>query len=175
MAYSAVTMLELVVMLTWAILNPSVRKSAIFSQFFTEQLILADLCVAASLSFCPGLFQAFKPRTHLRSTSSRRSHQTALDDGAYMSSFLRSLSMLLKSTLGLLRTSKVGFQPGGSPTTGPTSTRLRGSWVMHYATVTRSSTKASSSGHKSLPPEACQDSVSCLWPWKPLSRSCSGP
>lgn len=59
MAFAATTMLELLVLITWACLTvPDIFKNALFTQFFYCQEVLSEICSTASLCFCPGLFDA---------------------------------------------------------------------------------------------------------------------
>jgi hypothetical protein len=52
MAFPATTMLEVLVFITWACLSVSVHKNGLFTQLFSRQTILFEICSAASLSFC---------------------------------------------------------------------------------------------------------------------------
>jgi hypothetical protein len=52
MAFPATTMLEVLVFITWACLSVPVHKNGLFTQLFSRQTILFEICSAASLSFC---------------------------------------------------------------------------------------------------------------------------
>jgi len=60
MAFPATTMLQLLVLITWACLLQPVHKNGLFKQFFFDQAVLSEICSAASLCFCPGLFEAIQ-------------------------------------------------------------------------------------------------------------------
>ena len=60
MAFSATTMLEVVVCITWACLSVPVHKNGLFTQVFCYEAVLSEICSAASHSFCPGLFDAIQ-------------------------------------------------------------------------------------------------------------------
>ena len=53
-------MLELLVLITWACLSQPVHSNGLFKQFFFDQAVLSEICSAASLCFCPGLFEAIQ-------------------------------------------------------------------------------------------------------------------
>lgn len=60
MAFLATTMLEVLVFITWACLSVPVHKNGLFTQLSSRQTILFEICSAASLSFCPGLFDTIQ-------------------------------------------------------------------------------------------------------------------
>lgn len=60
MAFPATTMLEIVVFITWACLSVPVHKNGLFTQIFCNEAVLSEICSAASLTFCPGLFDAIQ-------------------------------------------------------------------------------------------------------------------
>jgi hypothetical protein len=59
MAFTASTMLELLVVITWSCLTiaPTKAKHSLFSQVLPSQAFLSEIASAASLFFCPGLFE----------------------------------------------------------------------------------------------------------------------
>lgn len=58
MAFTATTILELLVFITWACLSIRGYRNGIFRQLVPSQAILSEMCSAASLTFAPGLFDA---------------------------------------------------------------------------------------------------------------------
>ena len=58
MAFTATTILELVLFVTWACLSIRVHRNGIFKQLIPSQAILSEMCSAASLAFAPGLLEA---------------------------------------------------------------------------------------------------------------------
>jgi len=66
MAFEAVTVLQIVVLITWKCISQPIHMNGLFKQVFFDKTVLAEVASAASLSFCPGLLeaiQAFGPPT----------------------------------------------------------------------------------------------------------------
>ncbi len=64
MAFTAGTILELIVFITWTCVSQPVHVNGLFKQLFFDESIVSELCSSASLCFCPGLYetiQAVKP------------------------------------------------------------------------------------------------------------------
>lgn len=60
MAASPADTFALVVSLVWACLCVPVRMNTVFKEIFTSKIVLDEILAAASLSFCPGLFEILK-------------------------------------------------------------------------------------------------------------------
>jgi hypothetical protein len=60
MAFAASNLVGLLVLITWACLAAPVHKHPLFMQIFPSQAVLSEIISAASLSFCPGLFDAIQ-------------------------------------------------------------------------------------------------------------------
>lgn len=56
-AMAASSILEFVILTTWTCLLQPVMQNGLFKQFFFSQAVLSEIAQAASLTFCPGLFQ----------------------------------------------------------------------------------------------------------------------
>lgn len=54
------SMLELMVLLTWICLTTCSYKNSLFGQIFLSAAVLSQFCASASLTFCPGLFEAIQ-------------------------------------------------------------------------------------------------------------------
>lgn len=53
-------MLPLLVTLVWTCISRPTLKNSLYKQLFREQIILSEISSAASLYFCPGLFEAIQ-------------------------------------------------------------------------------------------------------------------
>lgn len=60
MAFAVSTIFEAVVWITWAFLSVPVYKHNLFTMVFTDLHILYEIAEAATLSFCPGLFDVIQ-------------------------------------------------------------------------------------------------------------------
>jgi len=60
MASSTHALLELLVALIWACLSAPVHKNGVFTTVLFNSTVIAEICSAASLSFCPGLLDAMQ-------------------------------------------------------------------------------------------------------------------
>jgi hypothetical protein len=62
MAFTADTLLQLVVLVTWNTLvsTPISEKNGLFARFYTSQDVLEAIASAASITFCPGLFEVLQ-------------------------------------------------------------------------------------------------------------------
>ena len=60
MAFEVTTILELLVLITWTALSQPVYMNALFKQLFFDAVVVSEIASAASLSFCPGLFEAIQ-------------------------------------------------------------------------------------------------------------------
>jgi len=58
MAFEVPTIVEMMVLMTFACLVMPVHKHGLFSQVFPTEEVLSEILSAASLSFCPGLLEA---------------------------------------------------------------------------------------------------------------------
>lgn len=58
MAFPTTTMLQLLVLMTWTLLSQPVHMNGLYKQLFSDQAVLSEICSAASLSFCSGLYEA---------------------------------------------------------------------------------------------------------------------
>ncbi len=65
MAFKAENLLQLIVLVTWTCLvaTPVYSKNALFATFFTSEEVLHSIASAASLTFCPGLFEVLQAAT----------------------------------------------------------------------------------------------------------------
>lgn len=62
MAFTASTMLQLLVVVTWTLLSitPTKSKRALFSHLLPDQAVLSEMVSATGFAFCPGLFNAIQ-------------------------------------------------------------------------------------------------------------------
>ena len=65
MSFSAPTLFQLVVLITWTCLDdtPFYQKNTLFARFITSQEVLGSIASTASLVFCPGLFEVLQAAT----------------------------------------------------------------------------------------------------------------
>lgn len=63
MAFDATTILQLVGLITWNCLSQPVHKNGLFKLLFFDRAFLDEILTAASLCFCPGLFEAIQAAT----------------------------------------------------------------------------------------------------------------
>ena len=60
MVFPATTTFELLVHITWGCLCASLWKQSLFAQILSSQSVLLEICSAANLVFCPGLFNVIQ-------------------------------------------------------------------------------------------------------------------